>query len=177
MSGESTARAMVAATALERVFGAQAVCNACAAAVPEYRVVALFLHDTTVIRAYCASCYPAATEGEYRADGDGLVLDYGDFAGRFGAPGPPPPPATSVDRALAALVRDPTLRWLSPPSEAFARRRGSVPYPVRAAFQIGGSTCEATFTLAPDGRIAALEGAEAACERIRELTQGLWDRV
>jgi hypothetical protein len=164
---------MVASTALERVFGPRAVCNACAAAVAEYRVVALFLHDTAVIRAYCASCYPAATEGEYRAGGDGLVLDYADFAGRFGAPGPPPPPATSADRALAALVRDPTLRRLSPPSEAFARRRGSSPYRVGAAFLIGGSACEATFTLAPDGGIAGLEGAAAACERIQGLTQRL----
>src|SRR5262249_45916115 len=46
VSGESTPRATVAAAALERVFGPRAACNACAESVADYRVVALFLHDT-----------------------------------------------------------------------------------------------------------------------------------
>ncbi len=109
MSGESTPRTTVAAEALERAFGARAVCNACATPVEDYRVVALFLHETAVVRAYCRRCYPAAAEGEHSAAGDGLLLDYASFAARFGAPGPPPPPATAVDRALTTLVRDPAL--------------------------------------------------------------------
>ncbi len=169
MSGESTPRSMVAAAALERVFGTRAVCNACAASVADYRVVALFLHDTAVVRAYCGPCYPAAAEGTYWAGGDGLLLDYAGFAARFGAPGPPPPPATWVDRVLAALVRDPALRGLSPANEAFARKRRQVPYPVRATFLIEGVLCEATLALAPDGRVTALAGAPAACQRLRGL--------
>ena len=168
MSGESVARATAGTETFERVFGANATCNACAAQVPDYRVIALFLHETAVVRAYCAACYPAAADGDYQAGGDGLILDYATFAARFGAPGPPPPAATPVDRMLAALVRDPTLRALSPPNEAFARKRSPAPYPVRATFVLEGQAREASFVLAPDGRIDALAGDRLACARTLE---------
>lgn len=168
MSGESVARATAGAETFERVFGARATCNACAVQVPDYRVIALFLHETAVVRAYCAACYPAAADGDYHAGGDGLILDYATFAARFGAPGPPPPAATPVDRMLAALVRDPALRALLPPSEAFARKRSPAPYPVRATFVLEGETREASFVLAPDGRIDGLAGDRLACDRTRE---------
>lgn len=169
MSGESVPRTTAGAETLERVFGARAVCNACAAPVGDYRVIALFLHETAVVRAYCARCYPAAAEGEYHAGGDGLILDYAGFAARFGAPGPPPPSATPVDRMLATLVRDPALRALSPPNEAFARKRSRSPYPVRAGFLIEGSGREVSFTLAPDGRMDGPSGDPLACARVLEL--------
>lgn len=169
MSGEATPRATGGSEVLERAFGARAICNACRAAVEGYRVVVLFLHDTALVRAYCPDCYPAAADGDYRAGGDGMLLDYAAFAARFGAPGPPPPPATPVDRMLAALVRDPALRRLSPPSEALARKRLHVPYPVRAAFLLEGATREAELMLAPAGRVTALSGDAAACARVREL--------
>jgi hypothetical protein len=169
MSGESTPRATAGPEALERVFGARAKCNACAAPVDDYRVVALFLHETAVVRAYCGQCYPAAAEGDYHAGGDGLLMDYAAFAARFGAPGPPPPPATPVDRKLAALVRDPALRLLSPGSEAFARKRRRSPYPLRAGFLIAGSPREASFTLAPEGALDGLTGDPLACARVREV--------
>jgi hypothetical protein len=169
VSGESAPRATVGAEALERAFGARAVCNACAAPVEDYRVVALFLHETAVVRAYCARCYPAAAEGEYRAGGDGLLIDYADFALRFGAPGPPPPPATPVDGILATLIRDPGLRRLSPGSESFARKRRQVPYPVQVEFLIEGGGRKASFTLAPDGRMDGPSGDPLACARVREL--------
>lgn len=169
MSGESTPRATAGAESLERVFGARAVCNGCAEPIADYRVVALFLHETAVVRAYCAECYPAATDGEYHAGGDGLILDYAGFAARFGAPGPPPPAATPVDRMLATLVRDPALRALSPPNEAFARKRSRSPYPMRVGFFIGGGSREASFTLTPDGTVQELAGDPLACARVREL--------
>ncbi|MGH7731373.1 MAG: hypothetical protein ACRENJ_09000, partial [Candidatus Eiseniibacteriota bacterium] len=99
------------------MFGPRAVCNACVASIPEYRIVALFLHETAVVRAYCPRCYPAAADGDYHARGDGLMTDYAGFAARFGPPGPPPPPATPVDRLLTVFIRDPALRRLSPASE------------------------------------------------------------
>lgn len=169
MSGESVPRTTAGLEPLERVFGARAVCNACAASVAEYRVVALFLHDTAVVRAYCAACYPAAADGDYHAGGDGMILDYAGFAARFGAPGPPPPRATPVDRLLAALVRDPGLRMLSPPNEAFARKRSRAPYAIRAAFVIEGREREASFTLAADGGLDGLTGDPLAAARARAL--------
>lgn len=169
MSGESAPRTTAGAEPLERAFGARAACNACAALVDDYRVVALFLHETAVVRAYCAGCYPVAAEGEYHAGGDGLLIDYADFALRFGAPGPPPPPATPVDGMLARLIRDPGLRRLSPGSEAFARKRRQVPYPVRVEFLIEGGVRAASFTLAPDGRMDGPTGDPAVCDRVREL--------
>src|SRR4029077_17037305 len=60
VSGESTARAAAGREPLERVFGERATCNACGAVARDYRVVALFLHETAVVRAYCADCYPDA---------------------------------------------------------------------------------------------------------------------
>jgi hypothetical protein len=134
--------------------------------------VALFLHETAVVRAYCGRCYPAAAEGDYHAGGDGLLLDYAAFAVRFGAPGPPPPPATPVDRMLAALLRDPALRLLSPPSEALARKRRQTHYTVQAGFDIDGVTREARMSVAPEGRMTALTGDPAACARVRELLGG-----
>jgi hypothetical protein len=169
MSGESVPRTAAGLEPLERVFGARAVCNACGEPVAEYRVVALFLHETAVIRAYCAGCYPDATDGEYHAGGDGLILDYASFAARFGAPGPPPPAATPVDRILAALVRDPALRMLWPGSEAYARKRRFSPYPIRAGFLIAGRSREASFTLTPGGGMDGLSGDPLACARVREV--------
>jgi hypothetical protein len=169
VSGESAPRATAGSESLERVFGAAATCNACGARVTEYRVVALFLHETAAIRSYCARCYPAAADGDYRAGGDGLLIDYPAFAARFGAPGPPPPPTTPVDRMLAALVLDPALRLLAPGSEAVARRRRIVPYPVRVGFALDGATREARMNVAPDGRMTALTGDPAACARVRAV--------
>ena len=172
MSGESAPRTAVGSEPLDRVFGAEAACNACGARVAGYRVVALFLHETVVVRAYCPRCYPAAADGDYHAGGDGLTLDYPAFAARFGAPGPPPPPTTPVDRMLAALVRDPALRLLSPGSEAVARRRRLSPYPVRVGFAIEDATLEARMTVTPEGRMASLTGDPAACARVRDLIGG-----
>ena len=172
MSGESSPRATAGTEALARAFGERAACNACAASVADYRVVVLFLHQTVAVRAYCSDCYPAAADGDYHAGGDGLLLDYAGFAERFGAPGPPPPPMTPVDRMLAALVRDPALRSLSPGSEAVARRRRQSPYPVRVGFLIAGATSEARMNVTPDGRMTALTGDAAACARVREIVGG-----
>ena len=172
MSGESTPRATVGSEPLERAFGPRATCNACGAVGEDYRVVVLFLHDTAIVRSYCESCYPAAADGDYHAGGSGLLLDYRSFAERFGAPGPPPPPQTPVDRMLASLVRDPALRVLSPGTEAVARRRRQTPYPVRAGFALGGAMREARLTITPDGRLASLTGDDAACTRVRERIGG-----
>ena len=169
MSGESTPRATVSAAAFERAFGDAARCNRCAAAAPDYRVVATFLHDTVAVRAYCPDCYEAAIEGEYHARGDGLILDYGGFAERFGPAGPFPPPCTPVDRALRALIREPALRSLAPPSEALARRARSTPYRFKVELAIAGAPRVAQLALMPDGRIEALEGEAQACERVRAL--------
>ncbi len=157
------------AEALERAFGPRATCNACGDAIADYRVVAAFLHETVAIRAYCAGCYPAAADGDYHAGGDGLLLDFDRFTRRFGSAGPPPPPATPVDRLLTVLIRDPALRLLSPASEAVARRRRQVPYPVRVEMAIAGELAEARFTLSAPGAIVELSGDAAACARIREL--------
>jgi len=162
----------VAAEALERAFGPSAVCNACGGSSVDYRVVAVFLHGTAAVRAYCPPCYPAAADGDYHAGGDGMVLDYGEFATRFGAAGPPPPPATPVDRLFTALIRDPALRRLTPASEAVARRRRQVPYPVSVTMHLGGAPAEAQMTLSALGAIVALAGDPAACTRVRELAAG-----
>lgn len=129
----------------------------------------MFLHGTATVRAYCPRCYPAAVDGDYHAAGDGMLLDYAGFAARFGAPGPPPPPATPVDRLLAMLIRDPALRRLVPASEAVARRRGRVPYPVQVLLMIGGESAAADLTLSTTGAIVALSGHPGACARVREL--------
>src|SRR5262245_43910842 len=105
---------MASAVAFERAFGDSARCSRCTATTTSYRVIATFLHDTVAVRAYCERCYDVAVEGEYHAQGDGLILDYAGFAERFGAAGPPPPPCTPVDRALRALIREPSLRFLTP---------------------------------------------------------------
>jgi len=169
MSGESTSRATVGAAAFERALGARARCNRCAAAIEDYRVIATFLHDTVAVRAYCRDCYEAATEGEYHALGDGLLLDYAGFAERFGSAGPPPPPCTPVDHALTALIREPALRSLVPPSEALARRARSTPYRFKIELAVAGATQRAELSLMPDGRIVTLEGEPDARERVRAL--------
>jgi hypothetical protein len=170
ISGEAAPRATVCAEALERAFGPAAICNACGARIPDYRVVAAFLHETVAIRAYCATCYPAAADGDYHAGGDGLLLDFAGFTRRFGSAGPPPPPATPVDRLFTALIRDPSLRVLSPANEAVARRRRQVPYPVRVALWLEGRSAEARLTVSAPGAILELSGDPDACARVRELT-------
>ena len=125
------------------------------------------------MRAYCAHCYPAAADGDYHAAGDGLLTDYAGFAARFGPPGPPPPPSTPVDRALTRLIREPSLRRLSPASEAIARRRRQLPYPVRVAFAIEGQEAEARLTLSATAILADLTGHPDACARVRSLLGGV----
>jgi hypothetical protein len=132
-------------------------------------VVAVFLHETAAVRAYCARCYPAAADGDYHAAGDGILLDFATFARRFGSAGPPPPPATPVDRLLTAFLRDPALRGLSPVSEAVARRRRRVPYPVQVTLEIDRAPAEARLALSPLGAIVELSGDPVACARVREL--------
>ena len=140
-------------------------------------MVAAFLHETVAIRAYCARCYPAAADGDYHAGGDGLLLDFAGFTRRFGSAGPPPPPATPADRLLSALIRDPSLRMLSPASEAVARRRRQVPYPVRVAMWREGRSAEARFTLSAPGAIVELTGDPGACARVRELAADATGRL
>jgi hypothetical protein len=125
-----------------------------------------------VVRAYCPACYPQAADGEYLAGGDGIMMDYEGFAARFGPPGPPPPPATPVDRLLTRLIRDPSLRRLSPATESMARRRRLVPYPVRVELIMDGAPAEARMTLSITGAVADLAGHPGACARVRELLAG-----
>lgn len=167
MSGESTPRDLATREELERVFGATARCSGCGAAVEHYRIMALFFHQTAAVRAYCRVCYPSATEGEYHARGDGMMLDYATFASRFGPPGPPPPPVSPADRVLLALVSDASLATLAPANEAFARKRGRAPYAISAGFVIGGTPRAATFALAVDGGVERLAGDPDACARVR----------
>jgi hypothetical protein len=167
MSGEATSRVASSAAALERAFGAEATCNRCAARVEDYRVVVVFLHDTAAVRAYCRDCYPVAVDGSYFARGSGDVLEYAAFGERFGSPGPAPPPATPVDRILAALVRDPALVSVSPRSEAGARRLGALPYRFRVELSVGGAVRAAVLVVSPKGRVVTLEGDDAACALVK----------
>jgi len=166
MSGESTARRTSGPDALERAFGASAACNRCGERTADYRVIARFMHDTVAVRGYCPGCYAVAVEGEYHARGDGWISGYEDFGRRFGAPGPPPPPATPVDQLLAMLVRDASVVFLAPPSEAVARRAGASPYRFRLTISTSGEDQSATFGLHHDGRLEDLRGEPAACERV-----------
>jgi hypothetical protein len=170
VSGESAPREAATREPLERVFGPSARCSGCGASVEHYRVVALFFHETAVVRAYCRVCYPSAVEGDYHARGDGLRLDYTTFAARFGPAGPPPPPVTPADRVLLSLVTDDALASLAPANEAFARKRGRAPYAIRAGFLIDGKSRAATFALAPDGGVERLSGDPDACARVRAAT-------
>ena len=167
MSGESSPRQATAHEPLERAFGERARCSDCGAEAENYRIMVLFFHQTAAVRAYCRACYPAATEGDYHANGDGMLMDFATFVARFGPAGPPPPPVTPVDRVLLALVRDPSLRALSPANEAFARKRGPSPHAVSAAFEIGGSPRQATFTVSMTGALGDLAGDADACARVR----------
>jgi len=129
----------------------------------------LFLHGTAFVRAYCGACYPAGADGDYHAEGDGVELDYESFAARFGAPGPPPPAASPVDRALIRLLEDPALRSLAPASEAVARRRRLAPYRFRIGLRLGNETRGCEMTLSPAGRVEALEGDTQACAKVRAI--------
>jgi hypothetical protein len=169
VSGEATPRPAPGPEALDRAFGSSARCNRCGDAAEEYRVIALFLHERALLRAYCRACYPAAIEGEYHARGDGALLEWDEYARRFGAPSPSPPRTTGADRTLAALLRVPGLSFLAPPSECHARRRGGPPYRVEAGF---GQDGRALFLLAPDGTVTGLQGDEVACGRVRAALPG-----
>ena len=171
MSGESTSRSMIAPEALERAFGDSAACNRCGARVPDYRVVAHFLHDTAAVRAYCRKCYPRV-EGQYHAAGDGLLLGFDEFARRFGAPGPAPPAATRVDRLLARLIASPEVARLVPPSEALAKRRRATPYTFDLGVRVGEDVRAVMLALEADGSVASLQGEPVACERVRGLIAG-----
>jgi hypothetical protein len=153
VSGESTRSATASAAAFERAFGDTARCNRCGAIIPDYRVLAVFLHDTVAVRAYCQPCYDVAIEGEYHARGDGMILDYASFAERFGAAGPSPPPCTPVDQVLSTLIRDPALRSLKPPSEALARRARKTPYHFQVEFEEEGKAQVAELDISEKGAI------------------------
>ena len=168
VSGESTARPATASEALDRAFGDTAVCNVCEERTPGYRVIAQFLHDTVAVRAYCPACYPRI-EGEYHARGDGFITDYNRFSRRFGSPGPPPPPATRVNRILLRLLGVPDLRRLVPASEALAKRALAVPYAFDIGLQTGGEIRGAMLALEPDGSVASLQGEPQVCDRIRTI--------
>jgi hypothetical protein len=168
MSGESTSRVTAGVEPLERAFGDAAACNRCGVVSPDYRVIATFLHDTVAVRAYCGSCYPEV-EGEYHARGDGLLMGFGEFARRFGSPGPPPPPCTPVDGMLAMLLRDPTVRSLAPASEALARRTRTTPYRFRVVLEVEGAARAAELAVNPTGRIEGIAGDPEARERLRAM--------
>ena len=171
MSGESTGRQTTAPEALERAFGDRAACNRCGERAAAYRVGAHFLHDTAVVRAYCRACYPRV-DGQYHAGGDGLLLSYEEFARRFGAPGPVPPPVTRVDRLLARLVGSPDVARLVPPSEALAKRTRSKPYTFDLGIRVGSDVRAVMLALEADGSVASLQGEPVACERVREMIAG-----
>jgi hypothetical protein len=157
MSGESTPRTAVGVEDLERTFGEAATCNRCGKSVAAYRVIATFLHDTAAVRAYCAVCYPDVA-GEYWAYGSGFLIGYEEFARRFGAPGPAPPPATPVDRGLIALMREPGLRTLVPPSETLARRTGKAPYHFEVVFDFDNIVSNMGLVVTAEGRLQDFNG-------------------
>jgi len=169
VSGESTRSATAGAVAFERAFGETARCNRCQATISDYRVLAVFLHETAAVRAYCQACYEIAIEGEYHARGDGLILDYAGFAERFGAAGPPPPPCTPVDQVLGVLIHDPALRSLSPPSEALARRTRTTPYRFRLEIDEGHGPQSFELAVTPNGTIFKTDVHSAAAEWLARL--------
>lgn len=171
MSGEATAQRTTAAEAMERAFGERAACNRCGERSAEYRVVAHFLHDTAAVRAYCGACYPQV-DGQYHAAGDGLLLTYEEFARRFGAPGPQPPPATKVDRLLARLMRSADVARLVPPSEALAKRTRLTPYTFDLGVRVRDDVRAVMLALQTDGSVASIQGEPVACERVREMLAG-----
>jgi len=168
LSGESTRRDSPAAPeALDRAFGERATCNRCGRVAADYRVIARFLHDLTSVRAYCGSCYADALEGRHDAAGDGLLIGWAEFAARFGAPGPPPPPATAVDRRLAALLGRGDLRMLDPATECLARRRGPPPHRFTIELAPAGALARATFELDAGGAVLSASGDPAAVAAVR----------
>jgi hypothetical protein len=168
VSGESTRQERPAAPeALDRAFGARATCNRCGRAAADYRVIARFLHDLASVRAYCPSCYAAALEGRHDARGDGMLIGWAEFAARFGAPGPPPPPATAVDRRLAALLGRADLRMLDPATECLARRRGPPPHRFEIELAPAGTPARATFELDAQGVVMAVSGDDDAVAAVR----------
>jgi hypothetical protein len=171
MSGESTGRTTTAREALEHAFGDAAACNRCGERIGDYRVVAQFLHDTAAVRAYCGACYPRV-EGEYHALGDGLLLPFDEFARRFGAPGPAPPPITRVDRVLVRFLAQPDVVRLVPASEALAKRRRTTPYLFNLGVRVGAEVRAVMLALAPDGSVTSLQGEPVACGRVREMLAG-----
>lgn len=170
MSGESTRKSTPRGEDLDHVFGEKATCNRCVMRWPGYRVIVTFYHDLAAIRAYCPTCYPLATEGEYHAAGDGLLLAAESYAQRFGAPGAPAT-ATSISRLLAALVRDPALRELVPGTEAAARRLGQKPYRFLVEMDVEGEPLEAVMVVEPGGRVQAVEGDPPVRARLLALVE------
>ena len=156
MSGESTRRDSPAAPeALDRAFGPRATCNRCGRVAADYRVIARFLHDLASVRAYCGPCYADALEGRHDAAGDGLLIGWAEFAARFGAPGPPPPPATAgrPPAGRAARARRPAHALIRRPSvwPAVAGRRLTAS---RSSWILGaGAPARATFELDAGGAV------------------------
>lgn len=173
MSGESTRQERPPAPeALDRAFGPSAACSRCGRAATDYRVIARFLHDLASVRAYCPSCYAEALEGRHDARGDGLLIGWSEFAARFGAPGPPPPPATAVDRRLAALLGRADLRMLDPATECLARRRGPPPHRFEIELASAGVPARATFELDAGGAMGSISGDAAAVAVVRATPGG-----
>ena len=170
MSGESTRQSASAGEDLETVFGEKATCNRCVMRWPGYRVIVSFFHDLAAIRAYCPTCYELATEGEYYAAGDGLLLTAEAFARRFGAPDAAAAD-TTINRLLGALVRDPALRELVPGSEAAARRLGHTPYRFLVEMEIEGEPYDAVVVVEPGGRVQAIEGDPPVRTRLQALAE------
>ena len=170
MSGESTRKAAPGGEDLERVFGEKATCNRCVMRWPGYRVIVSFYDDLAAIRAYCPTCYELAAEGEYHAAGDGLLLAAESYAQRFGAPGAANA-STSINRLLAALVRDPALRELVPGTEAAARRLGQTPYRFLVEMDVEGEPLDAVVVVEPGGKVQAVEGDPPVRARLMALVE------
>jgi len=170
MSGESTRKSAPASESLDQVFGEKATCNRCGARWPGYRTIVSFFDDVVAIRGYCPLCYEVASEGEYHAAGNGLILDGAEYARRFGAPAAVAT-STPVNRLLATLVRDPALRELVPGTEAAARRLGHSPHRFLVEMEIDDEPLDAVLVVEPGGRVVAVEGDPRVCARLRGLIE------
>jgi len=176
MSGESSTRTEPAHEPLERVFGERTRCSACLAESEGYRVLALFLHDHAIVRAYCPECYGSAAEGDYSTRGESVVLDFDAFVARFGCPGPRPR-ATAVDRALLALMRDSELSGLWPASECFARRNGPAPFRFTAGYRVAGAEeIAASFLMDELGAVLEFDADPVARARVERALGSLGPR-